>query len=135
MPFAKIITPECLIIIEKLKKANIPCYFIDERPQFLLNGKSLDLKYTVSFCIGEDMTLLASDIEKLRLPSPTTKLDGAYVTVIPGENKSVFVMVMPVIPGAQVGGVIKCNGKTVTIKPTKSLSIYQVETNRVKQIF
>ncbi len=135
LPFAKIITPECLTIIEKLKEANIPCYFIDETPQFLLNGKTLNLKNAVSFCIGEDMTLLASDIEKLRLPSPTTKLDGAYVTVIPGENKSVFVMVMPVIPGAQVGGVIKCNRKTVTIKPTKSLSIYQVETNKVKQIF
>jgi hypothetical protein len=134
LPFAKIITPDCLAAIEKLKQASIPCYFIDEIPQLLLNGKALELKDTASFSIGEDMTLLASDIEKLRLPSPVTKLEGAYVTVIPSENKNIFVLIMPVIPGTQVGGIITCNGQKVTVKPTKSLSIYRVGVKGVKQM-
>ncbi|MBO0321975.1 hypothetical protein J0X14_06685 [Muricauda sp. CAU 1633] len=135
LPFAKIVTPECLAVIEKLKQAHIPCYFIDEIPQLLLNGETLKSNDDVAFSIGEDMSVLASDIEKLQLPSPVTKLEGAYVTVVPGENENNFVMIMPVVPNSQVGGVIKCNGQKVTVKPTKSLAIYQVGIKGVKQIF
>ena len=135
LPFAKIITPECLSVIKQLKKANIPCYFIDETPRFLLDGKSTGFTAPVSLIIGEDMTELASDIEKLQLPSPLTKLDGAYVTLIPGENNNMFVMIMPVIPNTEVGGVLKCNGQEVNVKPTRSLSIYQVTPQKVIQLF
>lgn len=134
LPFAKIITHECLSVIHKLKEANIPYYFIDETPQFLLNGKYLNLSTAVSFSIGEDMSELASNIEKLQLPSPLTKLDGAYVTLIQGENKNMFVMVMPIIPNTEVGGNIEYNGREINVKPTRTLSIYQVDTKKVKQV-
>ena len=134
MPFAKIVSPECMAVVEKLKQAKIPCYFIDEAPQFLLNGEALKTNGQVAFTIGEDMEVLASDIEKLQLPSPVTKLDGAYVTLVPGDKNDNFVLIMPVIPDTQVEGTIKCKGKKVNVKPTKTLSIYQVNKKGVKQI-
>ena len=123
-----------MAVVEKLKQAKIPCYFIDEAPQFLLNGEALKTNGQVAFTIGEDMEVLASDIEKLQLPSPVTKLDGAYVTLVPGDKNDNFVLIMPVIPDTQVEGTIKCKGKKVNVKPTKTLSIYQVNKKGVKQI-
>lgn len=135
LPFAKIISPECLSMIRQLKKASFPCYFIDEIPEFLISGKSIDFNASVTFSIGEDMTELASDIEKLKLPSPLKKLDGAYVTLIPGEDNTMFVLIMPVIPNTEVGGIIRCKELEIEIKPTRTLSIYQVDSKSAKQVF
>jgi hypothetical protein len=135
LPFAKIVSPECFSIIKQLKKANIPCYFIDETPEFFISGEPIDFNTSVSFKIGEDMRELASDIEKLKLPSSLTKLEGAYVTLIPGENNNMFVMIMPVIPNTEVGGIIRCKELEIEIKPTRTLSIYQVDSKGAKQVF
>ena len=135
LPFAKIVTPECLSIIEKLKANSIPFYFIDESPQFMLNGQVLENTFPVEFSIGNDMAKLASDIEKLNLPSQVSKLDGAYITLIPGEDKDLFVMVMPVVPNAKVGGQIECMGRKINIEKTSSLAIYHVSSKGVKPVF
>ena len=135
IPFAEIVTPECLKVIRQLKQANIPCYFIDETPRFLLNGQQSDFNAPVAFNIGEDMSVLASDIEKLHLPSSVTKLEGAYVTLIPGDDKSLFVMIMPIVPNTEIKGTLKCMGHQVNVKPTRSLAIYQVNSKNVKQLF
>ena len=135
LPFAKIVTSECLAVIDQLRQEGIPCYFIDETPQYFLNGIETDFNASVAFSIGEDMTKLASDVEKLHLPSPATKLEGAYVTLIPGDNNNTFIMIMPVIPNTEVGGAIKCNNQTIKVKPTSKLSIYEVNTEGVKQVF
>ncbi len=135
LPFAKVLTPECLAIIKQLKKAKIPCYFIDETPQLLLNGQKTDLNDEVALSIGENMDDLASNIEKLKLPSKVTKLDGAYVTLVPGEDDSLFLMVMPIVPNTEVGGSVKCLGQKVNIKATSSLAIYQVNSKTSKQVY
>jgi hypothetical protein len=92
-------------------------------------------KTPVAFSIGDDMGLLASDVEKLKLPSSVSKLEGAYVTLIPGEGKEVFVMVMPVVPNNDVGGRIECMGQKIDVKSTNSLAIYCVNSKGVKQVF
>ena len=135
LPFAKIVTPECLSIIRELKQANIPCYFIDDSPQFMLSGEALDDNTPVAFSIGDDMAVLASDVEKLKLPSSVSKLEGAYVTLIPGEGQEVFVMVMPVVPNTEVGGRIECMGQKIDVKLTHSLAIYCVNPKGVKHVF
>jgi len=135
LPFANIVTPECLSVIKQLKQANIPCYFIDDIPQYLLNGEALDYDVPVAFSIGEDMKELASDVEKLNLPSSVSKLEGAYITLVPGKDKDVFVMVMPVVPNTKVGGWIECMGQRINIETTSSLAIYHVSSEGVKHVF
>lgn len=134
-PFASIVTPECLEVIKQLKEAGIPIYFTDETPEYLLNGDEVDFDASVAFNIGDDMDELAANIEKLKLPSSVTKLEGAYVTLVPGENDDVFVMIMPVVPNTEVGGLIKCKGRKVKVEPTTTLSIYRVGAKKVKRVF
>ena len=135
LPFTNIVTPECLSVIKQLRQANIPCYFIDDIPQYLLNGEALDYDVPVAFSIGEDMIELASDVEKLNLPSSVSKLEGAYITLVPGEDKDVFVMVMPVVPNTKVGGWIECMAQRINIETTSSLAIYHVSSEGVKHVF
>jgi hypothetical protein len=135
LPFAKILTPDCLSVINQLKQADIPYYFIDEIPQFLMNGKKINVDAPVAFSIGDDMKKLADNIEGLQLPSSITKLDGAYVTLIPTDDNSLFVMIMPIVPDTKIGGSIKCMGQVIHVKPSSSLSIYKVGIKGVKHVY
>lgn len=109
-------------------------FYIDEVSELLVKGESFETEEPVAFSIGEDMEKLAIEIEKLESPSPVTKLEGAYVTVIPSENNNDFVMVTPIIPDIVVGGTNCCNGIKAEVKPTKSFAIYQVSNNRVNRV-
>ena len=135
LPFPKVVTPECLSVIQKMKELNFPCYIIDEPPQFILDGKKISQSFDVSFKIGKDINVLSEEIEKLNLPSPVTKLKGAYVTVIPGQSMDVFVMIMPVVPGTQVGGEILYKGNKIIVEQTNSLSIYHIDSNGSTRVF
>ncbi|MDD4430078.1 MAG: hypothetical protein PHF61_01545 [Bacteroidales bacterium] len=81
------------------------------------------------------MTELANNVEQLRLPSPLTKLDGAYVSLIDAEKNRQYVMIMPVVPGTEVGGALQCRDVTINVKPANSLSVYQVYKKKVSQVF
>jgi hypothetical protein len=129
IPSAKVVTKECLAVIIILQKEKFPIYFADELPQFTLDGKQVTLDAIVSFNIGSNMNVLASNIEKLNLPSPVTKLKDAYVTVIPGDINDLFVMIMPIVPGTTISGQITCMGKSVNVEATNTLSIYHVDSN------
>ena len=129
LPCAKVVTKKCLAVIKKLRKEKFPIYFADELPRFTLDGKQVTLDASVSFNIGSDMNALASDIEQLKLPSPVTKLKDAYVTAIPGDSNDLFVMIMPIVPGAAVNGQIMCLGQSINVETTSTLSIYHVDSN------
>ena len=135
LPYSKIVSKETLATIRELQKKNFPVYFIGEVPRLTVDGKKVDLNAKVSFNIGDDMDKLSAEIKKLDLPSPVTQLKGAYVTVVPGNDKDVYVLVMPVVPGKEVSGEITCNGKKVIVEKSSKLSIYHVDSNGSKKVF
>ncbi len=135
LPCSKIVSKETLAAIRELQKKNFPIYFIDELPQLTVDGEKVDLKAKVSFSIGDDMDKLSAEIKKLDLPSPVTQLKDAYVTVVPGSGKDVYVLVMPVEPGKEVSGQITCNGKKVVVEKSSKLSIYHVDSRGSRKVF
>ena len=135
LPYSKIVSKETLATVRELQNKNFPIYFINELPQFQLNGEQVDLKATVSFNIGRNVNQLSDDIKKLNLPSPVTQLKDAYLTVVPANEKELYILVMPVEPGNEVGGEISCLGKKVNIEKTSTLSIYRVDSNGGSCVF
>lgn len=135
LPFSKIVSKELLAKVRELQKKNIPIYFIDEVPQLTVEGEKVDLNSKVSFSIGNDMAKLSAEIIKLNLPSPVTQLKDAYVTVIPDNDNNVYVLIMPIEPGREIGGEITCNGIKIVVEKTSELSIYHVDSNGSKKVF
>lgn len=134
LPNSRIVSNEMLATIRELQQLNFPVYFIDELPQLTVDGEKIDLKAKVSFSIGRDVEQLSAEIKKLKLPSPVTQLKDAYVTVVPGSGKDVYVLIMPVEPGNEVGGEIICNGKKVIVEKSSKLSIYLVDSKGSKKV-
>jgi hypothetical protein len=131
LPCAKVITPECLAVVEVLKKKRFPVYFINDVPSLTTEGKKIRTDFEPVFHFQPDVAALKSSIQALRLPSPCTGLEGAYLNVIPGSLKNeYFLTVMPVEPGAMVGGIMKCMGKIVAVKKTSQLSIYRIHAKK-----
>lgn len=135
LPYSKIVSNECLSKIRELQKKKFPIYFINELPQLNIDGEKVDIKTKISFNIPDDMEKLATEIKKLNLPTPVTQLKDAYVTVIPINDKEVYVLIMAIEPGKEVGGEIICNGKKVVVDSTSKLSIYRVDSNGSQKVF
>ncbi len=135
LPYSKIVSNECLSTIREMQKNNFPIYFVDEIPRLTVDGEKVDMKAKVSFNVGDDMERLSAEIKKLELPSPVTQLEDAYVTVVPGNDEDVYVLIMPIEPGKEIGGEITCNGKKFIVEKTSTLSIYHVDSSGSKKVF
>ncbi len=121
-------------MIRAMRSSGVPLYFADEAPRYLLNGDTIADGGSVSLTIGDDMEKLAAQINSLKLPSRVTPLEGAYLSVIPGEGDDHFVTIVPVIPGSEIGGEIMCTGQRIDVEKTRSLSIYRVGPDTWKRV-
>lgn len=135
-PYAEVITPECIPILKQMKKSQFPIFFGNRIPTLTTNGDEIKINLPISFDLNKELKSIEKNIEKLDLPSPTTKLPGAYITVIKGESDEVYLLVMPIEPKTSISGKVKCLGKTVDISKTKKLAIYKVsQKNGVAHVF
>ncbi len=135
-PFAKIITPDCISILNKMKESNFPLYFGNQIPLFTTTGEKLQLNFPVSFNLDSDIEAIEKSIEKLILPSPISRLKGAYTTVVSGKSNEIYLLVMPIEPGKSVSGKVNCLGNVLNISNAKRLQIYKISPKeRVTQIF
>ena len=138
LPHASVVTPECLIMLDRMQKAKFPMYFMSETPKLTTRGERIRRAFSPSFEYHPDLDVFVKKIENLKLPSPCTKLDGAYLNVIPGSSSDeVLLTVMPVDPKRSVSGKVKCEGQDVAIRETRELSIYRLrlKTKDVQQVF
>jgi len=134
LPFAEILTSECLKMILQLKEHGIPCYFMNNTPQYLINGEKIEVAFTKSFDITEDTKTLEVNIESLKLPTLISKLKGGYVSVVPGDKNTVYVMIMPVEPNATIEGELKYKGRKFKIDPTNKLAIYRINALNINRV-
>ena len=131
MPYAKVVTPACLALLRELKKIGFPVHFINGVPMFTADGRIIQTDFKSIFDFPSDPARFKALIEALNLPSPCTKIDGAFLNVIPGSSpEEVFLTVMPVDPKVPVGGKVTCMGQEVLVDPTGSLAIYKIQKNK-----
>lgn len=132
LPDARVISVAARDQIATLLAAGFPVHFIDDVPHWTVNGDAIEFGRTAAFSIGESAALIDS-VEHLGLPSPTTRLRGAYVTTIQRGAASTLVLILPIVPGETVGGPITCQGVTFEVAPTQQLAIYRVSPEGVCQ--
>jgi len=125
-PYAKVIAPESLSLLEQMRREKFPIYFLNQIPTLTSRGDGIKIDFAKSFDLGSDINDTADNIEKLHLPSPTTKLPGAYISVIPNSMGEYFLLIMPVDPNKSVSGIVKCFGRDVKVAETDKLAIYKV---------
>lgn len=136
VPCASVLPKAAFAKISELKKAGIRVVFADSLPSWDEQGGELGLADCPVFSIGEAEAAetLPARIEALNLPSPCTRLPGAYLGVLPGEAGKVLLMVMPVEPGKPVSGTVTCQGQRVEVEATNALAIYEVSRDGVRKI-
>jgi hypothetical protein len=131
VPGARVVTPESLRVLDELKRRRFPLHFANDVPALTTGGERVDLGVTPAFRIPAGADALESAIAALRLPSPCSRLAGAYLNVIPGASADeVFLTVMPVDPLRPVSGSVKCLGQTVSVDSTSTLAIYRVMAHK-----
>jgi len=125
-PYAEIITPECIKILDQMKKTNFAIYFGNQTPQLITNGYEAQLNFDVKFSLDQDVEGISKSIENLKIPSPSTKLAEAYITVISGKSGEHLLLVLPIDPGKYVSGKVVCFGNNVNVVRTNRLAIYKI---------
>ncbi len=127
LPHARVLGSEGLATLRTLLAAGFSVHFVDELPAVTLDGDPIALAGArVAFSTPDEAARLPELIESLGLPSVLTRLPGAYVSALPGEGGATLVLVMPIEPGAEVGGTLRCGGVEFTVAPTRTLAIYEV---------
>ncbi len=127
LPHARVLTAAGLVQVQALRAAKFPVHFVDELPKATLDGAPIALpEATVAFRTPDDAATLPGLIESLHLPTALTRLPGAYVSAVPGDGETLFVLVMPIEPGATVGGELACRGVKFPVAPTSGLAVYEV---------
>jgi len=128
-PYAEVITPECLSFLEQMRREKFPIYFLNQTPELTCRGDHVKIDFSKSFDLGSDINETAENVEKLHLPSPTSKLPGAYISVVANGMGEYFLLIMPSDPKKSVSGAVKCFGYNVKVVETKKLAIYKVGAN------
>ncbi len=128
-PYAEVITPECIEILDQMQETNFPVYFGNNAPELFTNGEKVPLNFDGTFNLDQDVEEISKSIESLKLPSPSTKLPGAYVTVISGKFGEHFLLVMPIDPQRYVSGKVICFGCEVNVVRTNKLAIYSISSD------
>lgn len=132
LPGAGVISVAARDQIAALIAAGFPVHFVDEVPRWTVTGEPVDFGRPAAFAIGEGAALIDA-VERLGLPSPTTRLRGAYVTTIRRNPDSTLVLVLPITPGELVGGPLTCRGIPFEVAPTRQLAIYRVSADGAHQ--
>ena len=128
-PYAEVITPECIEVLDQMQETNYPIYFGNYTPELISNGEKVQLNFNVTFNLDQDVDGISKSIETLKLPSPSTKLPEAYVTVIAGKSEEHFLLVMPIDPQRNVSGKVICFGYEVNVGRTNKLAIYKISSD------
>jgi hypothetical protein len=127
LPYSNVVTPEALSVIERLIAARFPLHFLNDVPTLATNGDRVHLNVKPAFHIDADTARLKTAIEALKLPSPCSKLDGAYLNVMrDSETDDVFLTIMPVDPMKPVSGKVVCLGRDVIVPETHGLAIFKM---------
>ncbi|HLP00546.1 MAG TPA: hypothetical protein VK163_00870, partial [Opitutaceae bacterium] len=135
LPHARVLSAAGLAQVRALLAANFPVHFTEELPAVTLDGAPIALpEATVALKTPDNATKLPELIESLHLPSPLTRLPGAYVSAVPGEGGNTLVLVMPIEPGATVSGELTCRGTKFTVAPSSTLAIYEVGATGARRL-
>ena len=135
LPYNKVLSNKSIQVLQKLIAQKGRVYFGGELPQLDLNANSIDLHLKLSFTLSGDIKQTMLDIEQLCIPTNCTKLNGAFLNVIPSnDGNTFFLTVMPITPNEVVAGKVICMGVEVDIT-TNSLAIYQIKkANKPKRL-
>ncbi len=136
IPDNKILTAKSVKLLSKMieQKANI--FFGGELPQFTIEGDPVNLGVTSDFSLLGNIEKTLNEIARLEIPSICSGLKGAYVNIIPtAEEESYFITIMPIVPGAEVGGEIMFKNRPIAIDTTKKLVIYKVNNMRINRVY
>lgn len=135
LPHARVLSAAGLAQVRALLAAKFPIHFTEELPTVTLDGAAIALPAAaVAFKTPDDAAQLPELIESLHLPSPLTRLPGAYVSAVPGEGGNTLVLAMPIEPGATVGGAMTCRDVRFTVAPTSRLAVYEVGATGVRRV-
>jgi hypothetical protein len=128
LPFHKIITSKSLKVIKALIEQKGKVFFCGEVPQFDIDGNRIDLNVNLAFTMSGDINKTMGEILSLKIPTSCAQLKGAFLNLIPSNDKNIFYLtVIPIVPNTLVSGSISCMGKKIEIKPTKNLLIYRIK--------
>lgn len=134
LPYNKILSEKSLNVLKQLIAQKAKVYFAGDTPCMRLDGTSININIKKTISLSGDINKTIDELKRLNIPSSCSSLNGAYLNLIPSEEKnSYFLTVMPIVPNTTVGGTIVCLGQKVEIKPTKSLSIYKIKKGVVVQ--
>lgn len=136
IPNNKILSKNSVQLLSNLVKQNSRTYFGGELPQFTIEGEAVSLDVKKSFSLSGDIKTTLDEISTLEIPSICSGLEGAYLNVIPAENKnSFFITVMPIIPNTEIGGKFIFKRKPINVEKTKSLVIYKIDNRKVTKVY
>jgi hypothetical protein len=136
VPYGSVTTPGALRVLEDLRRRRFPLHFLAETPTWTIRGERVSQDFGQPVSLPADSAGFAAAVERLHLPSPCTKLPGAYLNVLPGTPADeALLTVMPVDPRAAVSGELRCLGRLVRVERTDGLAIYRIGRSGVRKVF
>jgi hypothetical protein len=136
VPYGRVVTPGSLGILTAMKRERFPLHLIAETPFWTTRGERVEASFGPVVRLPAEAGAYAAAVERLSLPSPCTRLPGAYLNVLPGAAAGeALLTVMPVDPRTPVAGEVRCLTKRVRVERTDKLAIYRIGRWGVRRVF
>lgn len=136
VPYARVVTPGSLVVLDQLKRERFPLHFVAETPAWTTRGERVQASFGPAVELPSDAAGFTGAVEALKLPSPCSKLPGAYLNVLPGASAGeVLLTVMPVDPKTAVSGELRCLNQRVRVERTDKLAIYKIDRSGARKVF